>query len=67
MGSGKRSRGKAERGEIMVPTLHQAVLDALEGELTPVPWFNAAGTNDDANNERDTNVMGRFRCCNPGW
>jgi len=51
----------------MVPTLHQAVLDALEGELTPVPWFNATGTDDSAIHGHNTNVMGRFRCCNTGW
>ncbi|KAL8305672.1 hypothetical protein RB597_003582 [Gaeumannomyces tritici] len=57
---------------VMYPSLHEDVVAALSGEpIYPTPWFNASGA-EEANKKYDTNVMGRFSCCNEkcskkGW
>ncbi|KAK0631532.1 zinc-binding domain-containing protein [Immersiella caudata] len=54
------------------PSLHQRVLDALDGAVSPTPHFNEVEDDGTSTNEKDTNIMGRFQCSDqncsqPGW
>ncbi|KAK4038952.1 hypothetical protein C8A01DRAFT_37067 [Parachaetomium inaequale] len=57
----------------MFPSLHEDVADALsDAFISPEPWFNPTGGDDDAITVYDTHIMGRFDCRNPacakqGW
>jgi hypothetical protein len=69
----KPKRHQFQSPTAMYPSLHQDIMNALSDEfISPEPWFNPTGSDDDAIDQYDTNIMGRFHCRNPacpkqGW
>lgn len=56
----------------MYPNLHQDVLNALSEAVSPKPYFNKSGGDDDAIQDYETSIRGKFKCSNEectgvGW
>ncbi|KAK4443165.1 hypothetical protein QBC34DRAFT_386546 [Podospora aff. communis PSN243] len=54
------------------PSLHDDVLEASGGTISPTPYFNEVEDDGTSIREYDTNIMGRFQCSDqncsqPGW
>lgn len=56
----------------MYPNLHEDVLKALSEAVSPKPYFNKSGGDDDATQDYATSIRGSFKCSNEectgvGW
>jgi hypothetical protein len=49
------------------PSLHDMVLEALGGTVSPTPYFNEIEDDGTAINKYDTNIVGRFQCSDQNW
>jgi hypothetical protein len=49
------------------PSLHDDVLEAIGGTISPTPYFNEVEDDGTAIREYDTNIMGRFQCSDQNW
>lgn len=63
-----------QEAEITFPDLHDGILIALAGTVTPTPYFNDVTDSDDESHSKEycTNIMGKFLCKNSscgskGW
>jgi hypothetical protein len=49
------------------PSLHDDVLEAIGGTISPTPYFNETEDDGTSIREYDTNIMGRFQCSDQNW
>ena len=61
----KSSKRKEGARTLLIPWLHQEVVDAVSDEIAPA-WFHENDSDEDSNNSWPTSVMGRFECSNNG-
>lgn len=54
---------KEEARTLLVPWLHQDIVDAVSDEIA-LTWFHENDSDKDSNNKWKTNIMGRFECSN---